>query len=530
MPHLTWPETPLSAAAPAIRPERALLTPTWLLSLAVLGVNDHVLKGAALLPGAITGKLSDFAGMLVAPALLAALTAVRSRRGLFLAHLAVGGVFAAINLSSGAASAWSALMGVVGFPWKITVDPTDLVALPALALSYRALAPAMTRPVPTATVRALERTVAAAGVAFSVATSPAEPFPEGEGWYDPIYADVYLHNATDNDLTVRVRELRDDVLLDCFEVAANPGQVLSEGLFATATTWNLPAQTTAPARDMNRNRECHAVVVELDGAPSSLLFWQDGAFAATWVDGQILDDAYPSDGAIRIDADTDGILHAVARDPSIQSELADPESPPAGACAPQTDAERLAWTTPPLGAQQILAIDVGVDGCLALDLSGGSASTAADWYVCLPPGLFPFEVGDWFAASADGDLLHVAQSDEFGTPILPARELHLATGDARPNLADTVISVRADYQCALAPDACGTVARTVSLSAKRGENATVGVAVGESVTLPWSGSDLTLHLVHGQERVVLDTACSEGPAMLGGDVELVAVLAPSAQP
>ena len=48
---------------PALRPSRALLHPLWLGSLALLVLNDHVLKGAGLLPGVLTGKLSDFAGV-----------------------------------------------------------------------------------------------------------------------------------------------------------------------------------------------------------------------------------------------------------------------------------------------------------------------------------------------------------------------------------------------------------------------------------------------------------------------------------
>lgn len=46
-----------------LAPERALPTLPWVAALLVLVVNDHVLKGSGLLPGVITGKLSDFAGL-----------------------------------------------------------------------------------------------------------------------------------------------------------------------------------------------------------------------------------------------------------------------------------------------------------------------------------------------------------------------------------------------------------------------------------------------------------------------------------
>jgi hypothetical protein len=168
----------LLCTRPELRPGRALLTPTWLAALAVLGVNDHLLKGAGLLPGALTGKLSDLAGMLVAPALLAALLGLRSRRGLLLAHLAIAAVFAAIKLSPAAADAWSWVMGLVGVPWVITVDPTDLLALPALALGWRALMPAMRRPVPVSSAAAPRLAqVAAIGTGTTAVRRHQQPQP-----------------------------------------------------------------------------------------------------------------------------------------------------------------------------------------------------------------------------------------------------------------------------------------------------------------------------------------------------------------
>ena len=83
-----------SAAPAPLRPIHALVHPLWWGSLALLALNDHVLKPGALLPGVVTGKLSDFAGLVVAPALFAVLLRVRSRRGLILSHVAVGAVFA----------------------------------------------------------------------------------------------------------------------------------------------------------------------------------------------------------------------------------------------------------------------------------------------------------------------------------------------------------------------------------------------------------------------------------------------------
>src|SRR4051812_14533255 len=47
--------------------------PLWWGSLAVLVANDHLLKGRGVVPSWLTGKLSDFAFLIVAPVLAAAL-------------------------------------------------------------------------------------------------------------------------------------------------------------------------------------------------------------------------------------------------------------------------------------------------------------------------------------------------------------------------------------------------------------------------------------------------------------------------
>lgn len=109
-------------------PDTALTRPLFWVALVTLLLNDHVLKGAGILPGAVTGKLSDVAGLVVAPIVVAALFRVTTHRGAALSMGAVGLVFAAINLSPLAAAPFELLLG-----WRVWTDPTDLVTLPALA-------------------------------------------------------------------------------------------------------------------------------------------------------------------------------------------------------------------------------------------------------------------------------------------------------------------------------------------------------------------------------------------------------------
>ena len=133
-------------------PAGELLHPIPLLAVAVLLLNDHVLKGAGWLPAVVTGKLSDLAGLLFFPLLLtsvadtallllAGLLRTRwnfslTRAKLAAAVAATGALFVAIKLSAGAAAALADVLGKVGFDSAIVADPTDLVALPMLALAY----------------------------------------------------------------------------------------------------------------------------------------------------------------------------------------------------------------------------------------------------------------------------------------------------------------------------------------------------------------------------------------------------------
>jgi hypothetical protein len=136
--------------------ERALpagefLHPLPLCALAVLVVNDWYLKGAQVLPGIVTGKLSDFAGLLFFPLLCTALADVAlwgaaragapvdfslGRGRLAVACAGTAALFAATKLSDAWAGGVVAALGWIGVDARIVVDPTDLLALPSVAVAY----------------------------------------------------------------------------------------------------------------------------------------------------------------------------------------------------------------------------------------------------------------------------------------------------------------------------------------------------------------------------------------------------------
>lgn len=130
--------------------------PIAVVAVAILVANDHLLKAAV--PGVITGKLSDFAGLIFFPLLLVAAaelvgprSALEQRRSslLAVAIAATAIAFVAVKAFPAGADALKDLLGfaqwLVGAGWltgsvpepaAVVADLSDLVALPALTLSY----------------------------------------------------------------------------------------------------------------------------------------------------------------------------------------------------------------------------------------------------------------------------------------------------------------------------------------------------------------------------------------------------------
>ena len=112
---------------------RALAHPGAVLALVMLVLNDHVLKQAW--PGWVTGKLSDVAGLVVAPLLLAAVLRCARRRAPFrwrLPRRAQASSSARLRRRCPA----PATCGASWFSDVMRADVTDLLALPALCAAW----------------------------------------------------------------------------------------------------------------------------------------------------------------------------------------------------------------------------------------------------------------------------------------------------------------------------------------------------------------------------------------------------------
>jgi hypothetical protein len=154
---------------------RALASPGFALALVVLVLNDHVLKTAY--PGWITGKLSDVAGLVVAPLLLGVLlTAWRVPRPMLVAIAVVGLGFTLTKSAVAVAAVASDLWSLTGVPSEMRADTTDLLALPALCaawLVHRRVASSPTRSWRDIVARAIGVALLPVAVLATAATSCA---------------------------------------------------------------------------------------------------------------------------------------------------------------------------------------------------------------------------------------------------------------------------------------------------------------------------------------------------------------------
>lgn len=491
----------------------ALLHPLWLGSLALLVINDHVLKGAGLLPPWLTGKLSDFAGMLVAPLVLACLLRLESRAAWAGAHLAVGAVFAAINVSPACARAFESLTALTPLPWAITVDPTDLVALPALIVSFFLLGRRSSRSGWRQT--ALKGSLATAGTLACMGTSPPPcdgadcpaPPPPSES------AALTIGNTTPQQRLVRVRHLKSSIIADCEVLLDDPTSALHREMFAPAEAWLLEPGRALPLNP-RQSAGCEAVLVDAQGLPMTLIAWDTRAFPVQILPTSTAEaETVPGRMILMRQADSELVL-----DPHVavfDAPAAEPFSPEP-ACAVPDETVGIAWSDIPLGAGALVSITSSPDGCHDLELAHDS------FYVCLPLEALPFEPGEMLSVhpvsvtdfSSDTGAPASSEGIEIvgeSHTIVAARGQALLTPSADPE-ASYDISFETQIGCEPHHDGCANLVTPLSVTFL-GDDGAVTLKAGESERRSDSGA--TLHLVRAQEMLIRDTACANVAASQG---------------
>lgn len=376
--------------------ESGLLTglrhPLFLFALTGLVVNDHWLKGARVLPGVVTGKLSDFAGLVVAPVLAAAvLSAVHGARTRGIRTVAFGLVaaaFAAIKLSASAASAvvWAA--GIVGLKYRIWTDPTDLFALVSLWPAWQIAAGAGGRrqglfgQAPSRITWVAERAFLGTSAIACVATSVA---PSG------YFLSAYLVNTSPYAQDVRVRWV--DAKLDCpLVMKQGPTRMFGPEAFNLGVTYHLAPWGIAPIdrfqayesaglspdpNDVGTGGDCEVALVEADMVAPTLLWWNAIEPTLLTPDQEKNDRIWtdPAFVAGRV------ILApgAIAPSGEIQKGLLE-KTVSAGSCA-ATQQTSYQWAIPHeayTNAYFLTGVETQGDGCLKLSLDSNFAQPGGD--------------------------------------------------------------------------------------------------------------------------------------------------------
>ncbi len=422
----------------------ALRHPLFLAALAVLVVNDHVLKGAGILPGIVTGKLSDLAGLLVAPVLVAAVIGARSVRGRAAAFAAVAVPFAAIKLSAAAANALVAAAAVVGLRFRIWQDPTDLLAFVALYPAWRLASSAgnaQTVVRPSRAAYWAERAAFAGAAAACLATS------QGPNGY---FTNAYLVNYTGHEVDVRVRWV--DAKLDCSTVMANgPSRMLAPKVFNLGITFRLAKGATVPLNRQDAfaasgqgdsgfggsggfddpgpggggsggdsgtapvegtGGSCEVVVIEAEGMAPTIVYWDDLASVSVPVSVSPGDQSWSNPALVngRVLLTLGGL-----QTPGLvkQAELSSNITPSACAAAPQVAYQ---WSVPDDATKTSVflhEVTTKDDGCTKLSI-GFEPTDNADpqpdmvAYVCVPAGEFPFTSGANVVITPDISSIHFA--------------------------------------------------------------------------------------------------------------------------
>jgi hypothetical protein len=187
----------------------ALAHPVTLASIALLLINDHFLKGQY--PSALTGKLSDFAGLFFFPFLLGALFGLAGAAVARLLPEGLAGIripphqaenaahfcfaitalaFAAVKVIPAANSAAAAaLEALLRMPVRIVLDPSDLMALVALWPALRLWGALSREPEGPPTRRSLVALGLASLAALATAPCPPEqPVSHLVAGQDRVYA------------------------------------------------------------------------------------------------------------------------------------------------------------------------------------------------------------------------------------------------------------------------------------------------------------------------------------------------------
>jgi hypothetical protein len=336
-----------------------------------------------------------------------------------------------------------------------------------------------------------------------MANTPVDPPPPGQQLIFPaVTSALVIGNDTPTALNIRVRPLKDTIVLECAAVSEDPQAMLSSEAFGPAVVWQVePGRAFAPREEFGVPAECDAYLIDGADVPAMLLFWNSADFVV-----QQLPSTVAGGDPARLITISGDPTREVLRWSDHDAVFSAPSSidPHAKACGIPAASAGVTWETPiPAGKTRIHSVVTAPDGCTKLSV-GQNADPDRDWFVCGAAGVqLPFAAGD--------DVLITPLF--FGQDIGPVTGVEFLTDRYTVRLArgtDTVsfgaggVDVDPDPECGGSHSACGDYLQPMRVSIQESGEHTYRLRAGEDVDLAQGG---TLYLVRSEYLPVADTAC-----------------------
>lgn len=387
-------------------PRHGVRQPAWWAALALLVLNDHALKGAHVLPGFLTGKLSDFAGLVVAPVLAVAVLRARSRDARLAVFALVACAFAAIKTSPAMSDLYVRALGALGITARNVCDATDLLALAILPFAWSlTLARKPSSPGREKGDRGVRSWLDRAGVALGgvACMATSQPNPPGVASWN---TDAFVVNRTGAPIDLRIRWV--SAAMDCTRVGRDPAAILRREMFsAQPVTFRIDPSETFPldriaaamagagagTPSQMTARSCDAVLLQADGLPTTGVFWLGGT--AQRVPVTLTEGETTSALAVTLEASNAELSATVTRS-NIRAFMLATEARVCATSATRYEVGEDLFSNTAItgsGRLNVRAIDRLPDGCTRLegdDMQGNTRRV----YVCVPPEAMPFAVGE----------------------------------------------------------------------------------------------------------------------------------------
>ena len=476
------------------RMPRAFAHPGYWGALALLLVNDHVWKGAGLLPAVLTGKLSDFAGMVVAPPLLALLLGAGNRAARVLAVALVGVGLALIKLWPEAARALEQALAILHVRSRIWLDPTDLVALAVLPLVLPLCAPASR---PARVTPWMQRAAVVAAALACIATTGGDDDKKASGQGDL----PQLENDTGDRLTVVVAST--EGAGGCSLYRDDRISALTADAFVAARELVLDDGARAALPVASDGRRCGAASISLPGGEGVLVFWRDlDAIERLAPD----DDERWRARRVRVEGGQ-GAFDFLVGDDLATFELGG--EPPEPTCPEPEVVHTLEFTA--LAAAQgffeVGEVRTGEDGCFEVDWFAVGADTSPDTQrLCLPDWAFPFEAGEQLSV--------VQEIDPLGPRALRITrhegdriDLQLLVWNDAAELDGSRVAALRPVECVGALSSCGAYVRPLELEVRGRDEP---LQSGDEATVEGSEPEETRLLVGAAREVAWSRHGCEG--------------------